>query len=128
MQVISVSIDDDLLEKFDEIREQFQNRSRSEAIRDAIHFFIEDREKWENLTGTGTFVITAVYREKYEIQDKIFDIVEEATTVKSTLQYKEHGTNILVIVAGGEVEQIKNLYLTISTTKDVDYTHYQKIM
>ncbi|MHA1732751.1 MAG: CopG family ribbon-helix-helix protein [Promethearchaeota archaeon] len=128
MPVVSISIDDELLDKFDEVREKFQHRSRSEAIRDAINFYIEDREKLDSMEGTGLFVLTAVFRGKHEVSDRVSDLIDGAgEVVKSTLQYKEHGTNVLVVVAGGEVGDVRNFYASLSSTKDVTYCHFQRL-
>lgn len=128
MGVISVSIDEETLDLFDAIREKFEHPSRSEAIRDAINMFIADRQKWETLEGTGTFILTCAYTDKGDVNDEVSDLVDQFDrVVKSTLQYKDHGRTYVVVITAGEVSTIKELYFALTTTKDVDYSHYQRV-
>ncbi len=51
MPIISLQISDDLLERFDKVRNKSGFSSKSEALRDSIVNFIEYHEKFENLEG-----------------------------------------------------------------------------
>ena len=51
MPIISLQVSDDLLERFENVRNLSGFSSKSEALREAIVSFIERNEKFENLEG-----------------------------------------------------------------------------
>ncbi|MFX1411786.1 MAG: ribbon-helix-helix protein, CopG family, partial [Promethearchaeota archaeon] len=69
MPIISLQISDDLLERFEKVRNMSGFNSKSEALRDSIVNFIEKYEKFENLEGYKIMAITLVY----PFKDLIFD-------------------------------------------------------
>ncbi|GAB4327756.1 MAG: nickel-responsive transcriptional regulator NikR [Promethearchaeota archaeon] len=128
MNVISVSIDEDLLDRFDGVRERSGHVSRSEAIREAIHLFIAAHEKWDALQGTGTFVASASYREDPGVHEEVLDLLDEMDdVVRSTLHYKQEGRTILLLVASGEASRVRELVDGLSTVKSVDDVHARKL-
>ncbi|MBE0518354.1 MAG: CopG family ribbon-helix-helix protein [Thermoplasmata archaeon] len=62
MTIISMSVDDGLIEKFDQISGVKGFRSRSDAMREAMRSFVDEAE-WDNQTGENQIVITLVYDE-----------------------------------------------------------------
>jgi len=51
MKIISLQISDDLLDRFEKVRNKSGFNSKSEALRDSILKFIEIHESFENLEG-----------------------------------------------------------------------------
>ncbi|MFW9948080.1 MAG: CopG family ribbon-helix-helix protein, partial [Candidatus Odinarchaeota archaeon] len=74
MKIISLQINDDLLERFERVRFQSGFNSKSEALRDAIVKFIENKEKFENMEGYKIMTINLVYPFKDIIADEISEI------------------------------------------------------
>jgi metal-responsive CopG/Arc/MetJ family transcriptional regulator len=60
--IISLQINDELLERFEKVRRISGFTSKSEAIRDSIFSFIEKHEKYENLENDILIIsISLVY-------------------------------------------------------------------
>jgi CopG family nickel-responsive transcriptional regulator len=62
MPIISMSVDEGLLNKFDEISSTKGFRSRSDAMRESMRAFVDEVE-WDSLEGENQIVITMVYDE-----------------------------------------------------------------
>ena len=60
--IVSLSIPEDLLEKFDEVSDSKGFRSRSDAMREAIRAFVDETE-WESSDGENQLVITTIFDE-----------------------------------------------------------------
>ncbi len=60
--IVSLSIPEELLGRFDEVLRSKGFNSRSDAMREAIRSFVDEAE-WESLDGENQLVITAVYNE-----------------------------------------------------------------
>lgn len=120
-----VSVEDDLLEKFDEIIEKHGYTSRSEAIRDLIRDFIV-REKWEIKGEKIAGTISIIYdHDVHGLVDKLTDIQHHYhDIIISTLHVHFDKRNCLeVIVVNGKVETVKKLYDEISSLKWVRHTN-----
>jgi CopG family nickel-responsive transcriptional regulator len=62
MTIVSISVTDDLLKRFDEILTDKGFRSRSDAMRESMRSFVDEAE-WESIEGENQIVITMVYDE-----------------------------------------------------------------
>ncbi len=62
MTIVSISIPDDLLTRFDEVLTDKGFRSRSDAMRESMRSFVDESE-WEASDGENQIVITMVYDE-----------------------------------------------------------------
>jgi CopG family nickel-responsive transcriptional regulator len=61
--IVSLSIPEELLGRFDEVLGSKGFRSRSDAMREAIRSFVDEAD-WESSDGENQLVITTVYDEK----------------------------------------------------------------
>jgi CopG family nickel-responsive transcriptional regulator len=62
MTVVSISIPEDLLTRFDEVMTDKGFRSRSDAMRESMRSFVDESE-WEASDGENQIVITMIYDE-----------------------------------------------------------------
>ncbi len=60
--IVSLSIPEELLGRFDEVLSSKGFRSRSDAMREAIRSFVDEAD-WESSDGENQLVITTVYDE-----------------------------------------------------------------
>jgi len=60
--IVSLSIPEELLGRFDEVLRSKGFNSRSDAMREAIRSFVDEAE-WESMDGENQLVITAIYNE-----------------------------------------------------------------
>jgi len=62
MTIVSISIPEDLLGRFDEVLADKGFRSRSDAMRESMRSFVDESE-WEASDGENQIVITMIYDE-----------------------------------------------------------------
>lgn len=120
MKIISLQINDDLLQRFEEVRIQSGFNSKSEALRDAIVKFIEANEIFENMKGYKIMAINLVYPFKDVIADEISEIYSRFhSIIKAITDWRIAEKKIEVILAIGDVLIIKDLHNSIAKIKDV---------
>lgn len=119
-----VSVEEELLKKFDEVIERQGYNNRSEAIRDLIRDYLV-KEKWrmkkEKIIGN----ISVIYEhDVYDLSNKLIDIQHNYhDVIISTLHVHFDEKNCLeVILVKGRVQRIKKLYNEISSLKWVKHT------
>lgn len=62
MTIVSISVPEDLLKRFDEVSKAKGFRTRSDSVREAMRSAV-DEDEWEGLEGNNQVVITMVYDE-----------------------------------------------------------------
>ena len=62
MTIVSISVPEDLLKRFDEISKAKGFRTRSDSVREAMRAAV-DEDEWEDSEGENQIVITMVYDE-----------------------------------------------------------------
>jgi len=62
MTIVSISVDGELLTRFDDVRAVKGFRSRSDAMREAMRSFVDEVE-WDSSDGENQIVITMIYDE-----------------------------------------------------------------
>ena len=120
MKIISLQINDDLLERFERVRFQSGFNSKSEALRDAIVKFIENKEKFENMEGYKIMTINLVYPFKDVITDEVSEIYNRFhLIIKAITDWRIAEKKIELILVVGDFLSIKDLYNSIAKIKDV---------
>ena len=118
-----VSLDSDLLEKFDKLCEEMSYQTRSEAIRDLIRNTLVKRE-WEDtdreIAGTLSMVFdhhqSQLSQKLTEVQHDNLDLI--ITTLHVHL---DHHNCLEVLVLRGPAPQIKRLAERLISTKGVKH-------
>jgi len=62
LTIVSISIPEDLLRKFDEVSRSKGFRSRSDAVKETMRILVDEVE-WEKADGENQMVITMIYEE-----------------------------------------------------------------
>ena len=120
MPIISLQVSDDLLERFEKVRNLSGFNSKSEALRGAIVNFIEDHEKFENLEGYKIMTISLVYPFKEVIIDEIAELYSQyKQIIKTITDWRIVDKKIELILAVGEFGLIKDLKNSLSKIKEV---------
>ena len=120
MPIISLQVNDNLLERFEKIRISSGFISKSEALRDAIVSFIENQEKFENMEGYKIMTISLVYPFKEVIINEISEIYNQFNQiVKNVTDWRIVDKKIEIILAVGEFGLIKDLKNSVAKIKDV---------
>ncbi|MFW9940873.1 MAG: CopG family ribbon-helix-helix protein [Candidatus Thorarchaeota archaeon] len=120
MPIISLQVSDDLLERFDKVRNESGFNSKSEALRDSIINFIEKHEKFDNLEGYKIMTISLVYPFKEITINQISDVYSKFHQIIKTISdWRIVEKKIELILMVGEIELIKDLYKELAKIKDV---------
>ncbi len=118
-----VSLDSDLLEKFDVLCDERSYQTRSEAIRDLIRNMLVQKE-WEDLGGETAGTLTMVYdhhqsdlaQKLTELQHDYLDII-----VASMHVHLDHNNCLEILVLRGTGERLRNLGTKLTSTKGVKH-------
>jgi CopG family nickel-responsive transcriptional regulator len=120
MPIISLQVNDNLLERFEKIRILRGFNSKSEALRDAIVNFIENQEKFEDMEGYKIMIISLVYPFKEVIIDEISEIYNQYNQIiKTVTDWRIVDKKIEIILAVGEFGLTKDLKNSLAKIKDV---------
>jgi len=120
MPIISLQISDDLLERFEKVRNQSGFNSKSEALRDSIVNFIEKNENFDNLEGYKIMTISLVYPFKEVTINQISDAYSRFhQIIKTITDWRIVEKKIEIVLLVGEIEIIKDLYKELAKIKDV---------
>lgn len=120
MERFSISMEDDLLGKFDRYLEQRGYSNRSEAVRDLVRKALID-EEWragEEVVG----VITLVYDHHHrQLQDKLTDIQHDhhEMIISATHVHMDHHNCLEVIIVKGEASAICQMADRLKAEKGV---------
>jgi CopG family nickel-responsive transcriptional regulator len=120
MPIISLQISDDLLDRFEKVRNLSGFPSKSEALRDSIVSFIEKYEKFQDLEGYKIMTLSLVYPFKEITIDQITELYSRYHQIIKTItdwRIVERKIEILLLV--GEINIIKDLYQELSKVKDI---------
>ncbi|MFX1385760.1 MAG: CopG family ribbon-helix-helix protein [Promethearchaeota archaeon] len=120
MPIISLQVSDDLLKRFEKVRNLSGFSSKSEALRDSIVSFIEKHEKFENIEGYKIMTVSLVYPFKELIIDQISEMYSRFQQIIKTItdwRIAEKKIELLLLV--GEFDTIKELYKELAKIKDV---------
>lgn len=118
-----VSLDSDLLAKFDKLCEEKSYQTRSEAIRDLIRNKLVQQE-WEQSSGELAGTLSMVYdHHQSGLAQKLTEIQHEVhEVILSTLHvHLDHHNCLEVLVLKGEAETIKSLGQRLISTKGVKH-------
>ena len=120
MPIISLQVSNDLLERFDRVRNESGFNSKSEALRDSIINFIEKHEKFDNLEGYKIMTISLVYPFKEITINQISNVYSRFhQIIKTITDWRIVEKKIEIILIVGEIELIKDLYKELTKIKDV---------
>ncbi|MDI6742055.1 MAG: nickel-responsive transcriptional regulator NikR [Smithella sp.] len=120
-----VSIEQELLTKFDRLIQQRKYTNRSEALRDMIREELVKEEWTENREVTGA--ITLVYdHHTRELVTKVLDIQHDYHTCILSTQHihMDHHNCFEIIVTKGKSKEIETLYQKLKSIKNVKHAGF----
>ena len=118
-----VSLDSDLLEKFDTLCEERCYQTRSEAIRDLIRNTLVQKE-WEDTDKEIAGTLTLVYdHHKSDLAQRLTEMQHDSHEVilSSLHVHLDHHNCLEVLVLRGPGEQVRNLGQLLISTKGVKH-------
>ncbi len=118
-----VSLDSDLLDRFDALCKEKSYQTRSEAIRDLIRSMLVQRQ-WENAEGEVAGTLTLVYdHHQSGLAQKLTELQHDShEVILSTMHvHLDHHNCLEVLVLKGPAEIIKALGQKLISTKGVKH-------
>ncbi len=118
-----ISLDAELLNKFDALSEEKGYQTRSEAIRDLIRNTLVE-EEWNNLSQEMVGTLTLVYdHHQSHLAQKITEIQHDALDVILVTMHVhlDHENCMEVIILRGQGEQIRQTAQRLISTKGVKH-------
>lgn len=124
MPIISLSLEDKLLERFDSKLSEKGYSGRSEAMRELIRGYISEQE-WSEGSRDSVAVINVLY-EKQQPRDTVSGIQHEHESMIQTSMHTHLGGDFCmeVLIAKGPGKKIKRLIDRIRAVKGVKQVKY----
>ena len=127
--IISLQISDELHERFEKIRSRSGFASKSEALREAIVKFIEQRAEFDNLKGYKIMTINMAYPFKKIINDEITELYSRYNSIiKTVSDWRIAEKKIELILAVGEIELIRDFYNDLANIKEINFSIHEIII
>ena len=121
MAIISVSLNDGLLEEVDRLQKEFGFSGRSEVMRAGARMLVADSKEKERLEGTLNSVLLLIHAQK--VEDTITAIKHEFVDIIRT-QIHNHLREdkcLEVFVLEGDAARITDLLRSFQATGKMDY-------
>lgn len=123
-----VSIEENLLKKFDSFISSNNYKNRSEALRDLIRIALIE-EEWENADEEVAGAIVLVYNHhKRELVDKLLDIQHDYNKyiISSQHIHLDHDNCLEIIVVKGSMKFIQEILSKLKSAKGVKHASLTK--
>ena len=123
-----VSIEENLLKRFDSFISSNNYRNRSEALRDLIRIALV-KEEWENADEEVAGAIVLVYNHhKRELVDKLLDIQHTYNKyiISSQHIHLDHDNCLEIIVVKGSMKFIREILSKLKSAKGVKHASLTK--
>jgi CopG family nickel-responsive transcriptional regulator len=123
MPVISLSLNNTLLEELERIREELGYSGRSEAVRAGIRMFLRDTKEKERLSGRVKGILLVIHDHSYENQ--VTEIKHEYTDVIHTQLHNrfQEGKCLELFILDGDAERIKGLTWAFQRSGQNEYVN-----
>ena len=121
LQRVGISLQDDLLDRFDAIIERRGWANRSEAVRDLIRELII-AEDWEADKAEGMGVVVIVYdHHSHELAQKLTELQHKsyATVISAMHVHMDHHNCLEVIIVKGKPVQVAALADSLKALRGV---------
>ena len=120
MSVVSVSLNDTLLEDIDDFMDEEGFSGRSEVMRTAVRALLRDRKDIAELEGTVDAVVIVTHEDEDsgEIDDIQHDYQETITT--QLHNHMDEHKCIEVFMLHGDAEKVKELYNSFQASDKVE--------
>ena len=120
MSVVSVSLNDTLLEDIDDFMDEQGFSGRSEVMRTAVRALLRDRKEISGLEGTVDAVVIVTHEDEDSGEiDNIQHKYQETITTQLHNHMDEHKC-LEVFMLHGEAEKVKQLYNKFQASSKVE--------
>lgn len=118
MEILSISIDDETLERLNEIQKLLGFKSRSKMLRNAILGMAKEYEALDTLKGNveSVFILTYAEFKKNNISDMLHRF-EDA--IKTELHQHNSGTCIDVLNINTDAKRMREIFSALKRNKSI---------
>ena len=120
MEIISLSLSEELLKELDNVLGKEHAATRSEVIRQAVRNYLSEYNKLDNVKGNVIATVTVLY-EKAEKNEELYHLQHEFSDM-ITAYLHSHLTDencLEVLVVKGPSDRLKNLIDGLKANKPV---------
>lgn len=121
MVIVSISLNDKILEELDRIQNELGFSGRSEVIRAGARLLISNTKAKEELSGNINSILLLIHSQ--EAENVVSEIKHEFEDITKT-QIHNHlkGNKCLeIFVLDGDADKIKEMIRLFQTSKKIDY-------
>ncbi|MEN4005981.1 MAG: CopG family ribbon-helix-helix protein [Methanobacteriaceae archaeon] len=121
MPIVSISLNEKLLEEIDKLKDEIGYSGRSDVIRASARMLISDNKEKEDLNGDINSVLVLIHNQ--EVEDKVTEIKHEFEDIINTQIHshlKEHKC-LEIFILEGNAERIKEIYRKFQIIRKIDY-------
>jgi CopG family nickel-responsive transcriptional regulator len=121
MAIVSVSLNDKILEEIDRIQKELGFSGRSEGIRAGARMLISDNKEKEKLTGKINSILLLIHNQK--VEDAVTEIkhrFEDITKTQIHTHLREDKC-LEIFVLNGDAGRIKRLVNLFQTSRKMEY-------
>ncbi|MGB9937123.1 MAG: CopG family ribbon-helix-helix protein [Methanobacterium sp.] len=121
MPIISVSLNEKLLEEIDKLKDEIGFSGRSDVIRASARMLIADNREKEDLNGDINSILVLIHNQ--EVEDRVTEIKHDFEDIINTQIHsnlKEHKCMEIFILEGNS-ERIKELSKRFQINRKIDY-------
>ena len=118
-----ISMDPDLLHKFDKLIEEKGYANRSEAVRDLVREHLVQKE-WEGVKGEVVGTVTLVYdHHVHDLSDKLTDLQHDyhKNIISATHIHLDAHNCLEVLIVKGKSSEVKSIVEKLTSTKGVKH-------
>ena len=121
MPIISISLNEKLLEEIDKIKDEIGFSGRSEVIRASSRMLIADNKEKEELSGEINSILVLIHSQ--EVEDKVTEIKHDFEDIINTQIHSHLKENkcMEIFILDGLAERIKELSKMFQKSRKIDY-------
>ncbi|MDY6966309.1 MAG: CopG family ribbon-helix-helix protein [Halobacteriota archaeon] len=121
MAIISISINEKMLEEIDMLQKDLGFSGRSEVIRAGARMLIADSKEKERLTGMINSVLLLIHNQS--VEDTVTEIKHEFEDITSTQihSHLKEDKCLEIFILSGDAGRMKQLFKSFQTNDKMDY-------
>ncbi len=121
MAIISISLNEKILEEMDRIQKEFGFSGRSELIRSAVRMLILDNKEKEKLSGKINSTLLLIHSQRAE--DALTEIKHKFEDIAKTQIHSHLRENkcLEIFILEGNADRIKEMVRLLQTSRKMDY-------
>ena len=121
MPIISISLNEKLLEEIDRVKDEIGFSGRSEVIRASTRMLIADNKEKEELSGEINSILVLIHSQ--EVEDKVTEIKHDFEDIINTQIHSHLKENkcMEIFILDGMAERTKELSKMFQKSRKIDY-------